>query len=48
MNIPQVYAIAAGGVFVLLLIIKSNSIIHYSLYALAILVAKHLTYLSLI
>ena len=44
MNIPQVYAIAAGGVFILLLIFKSVSSVHQVLCALAILVAKHLTY----
>ena len=44
MNIPQVYAIAAGGVFVLLLIMKSGSSIHHVFHALTILVAKHLTY----
>ena len=44
MNIPQVYAIAASGVFVLLLIMKSGSSIYYVFYALAILVAKYLTY----
>ncbi len=44
MNVPQVYAIAAGGVFVLLLIIKSVSAVQQFLRALAILVAKHLTY----
>ena len=48
MNIPQVYAIAASGVFVLLLIIKSGSSIYYVFYTLAILVAKYLTYLFLI
>lgn len=44
MNVPQFYAIAAGGVFVLLLIMKSVSAIQQFLRALAILVAKHLTY----
>lgn len=44
MNVPQVYAIAAGGVFALLLILKSVSSVHQVLRTLAILVAKHLTY----
>ena len=44
MNIPQIYAIAAGGVFVLLLIMKSSSSIHHVFHALTILVAQHLTY----
>ena len=44
MNVPQVYAIAAGGVFVSLLIMKSVSSIHHIFHALSILVAKHLTY----
>ena len=44
MNVTQVYAIAAGGVFVLLLIVKSISSIQQVLSALAILMAKHLTY----
>ncbi len=48
MNIPQVYAIAAGGVFVLLLIMKSLSSVQHLFHALAILVAKHLTYPFLI
>jgi len=48
MNIPQIYAIAAGGVFVLLLIIKSVSAVQQGFHALAIFVAKHLTYPFLI
>ena len=48
MNIPQIYAIAAGGVFVLLLIMKSGSSIRHVFHALAILVAKHLTYAVLV
>lgn len=44
MNVPQVYAIAAGGVFVLLLIINSISAVQQILHAFAIVVAKHLTY----
>ena len=48
MNVPHFYAIAAGGVFVLLLIMKSFSTMQQFLYALTILVAKHLTYPLLI
>ncbi len=44
MNVTQVYAIAAGGVFVLLLTVKSVSSVQRVLRALAILVAKHFTY----
>ena len=44
MNIPQVYAIAVGGVFVSLLIMKSVSSVHHVFHALCILVVKHLTY----
>ena len=48
MNVPQVYAIAAGGVFVLLLIFKSGSAVQQGCHALAVFVAKHLTYPFLI
>lgn len=44
MNVTQVYAIAAGGVFVLLLTVKSVSSVQRVLRALTILVAKHLAY----
>ena len=44
MNISQVYAITAGSVLVLLLIMKSGSSIHRLFHALAILVVKYLTY----
>ena len=44
MNITQAYAIAAGGVFVLLLTVKSLTSFRPVLRALAILMAKHLTY----
>ena len=48
MNIARVHAIAAGGVFGLLLIVNSFSSVLQVLRALAILVAKHLTYLFLV
>ena len=48
MNIPQFYAIAAGGVFVLLFIMKSVSVIQKFLRTLTILVAKYFIYLFLV
>ena len=48
MNVTQVYTIAAGGIFVLLFIVKSVSSIQQVLRALAILVAKYLTYLFIV
>ena len=44
MYVTQAYAIAAGGVFVLLLIVKGLTSFRPILRALAILTAKHLTY----
>ena len=48
MNVTQGYAIAAGGIFVLLFLVKSLPLFQRILGALAILTAKHLTYLLII
>lgn len=44
MDVTQGYAIAAGGIFVLLLIVKNIPFFQQILSALAILMAKHLTF----